>query len=203
MTEPLRALCFDLDGIIIDSEPLHERAIQLTSQHLGGRELTPAEILSIKGTIEELELVIAYRNGIFAGLFDEIGLIPGAREFIETARARGLRLALTTSALASNQRRAFAKFGLAPFFEVVVTGEDITRGKPDPEPYLLTAARLGVDPAESLVIEDSLNGVRSGKAAGCRVAALTTSFPAKNLRDVGADDVLDTYPELTRRLGWT
>ena len=218
MTE-LRAILFDLDGIIIDSEPLHERAIQLTSQHVGGRELTPTELLSIKGTIEELGAaillryhpgatllvseVIAYRNAIFTGLFDEIGLIPGAREFIETARARGLHLGLTTSALASNQRRAFTKFGLAPFFAVVVTGEDITRGKPDPEPYLLTAARLGVDPAESLVIEDSLNGVRSGKAAGCRVAALTTSFSADELRAVGAEDVLDTYADLSRRLGWS
>lgn len=218
MTEP-RAILFDLDGVIIDSEPLHERSIQLTSQHLGGRELTPAELLSIKGTIEELGAaillrchpgatlsvteIIAYRNHIFTGLFDEIPLIPGAREFIATAQARGLSLGLTTSALPSNQQRAFAKFDLAPFFETVVTGDDITRGKPDLEPYLLTAARLGVLPAESLVIEDSLNGVRSGKAAGCRVAALTTSFPAAELRGAGADDVLDTYAELAQRLGWS
>lgn len=217
MPDP-KAILFDLDGIIIDSEPLHERSIQLTSRHLGGRELTPAELLSIKGTIEELGAsillrhhpgatltvpeVIAYRNEIFSGLFDEIGLIPGAREFIRTAQSRGVRLGLTTSALPSNQQRAFAKFDLAPFFATVVTGDDITRGKPDPEPYLLTAARLGVTPADSLVIEDSLNGVRSGKAAGCRVAALTTSFPADDLRDAGADDVLDTYDELSQRLGW-
>ena len=216
MTE-LRAILFDLDGVIIDSEPLHERAIQLTSQHLGGRELTPTELLSIKGTIEEFGAtillgyhpgatltvpeVIAYRNEIFGGIFDEIELIPGAREFIEKARAAGLRLAVTTSALPVNQRRAFAKFALASLFETVVNGDDITRGKPDPEPYLLTARRLGVQPADALVIEDSVNGVLSGKAAGCRVAGLTTSFPAERLRAAGADDVVTTYAELGKLLG--
>ncbi|MDB6079354.1 MAG: putative haloacid dehalogenase-like hydrolase, partial [Akkermansiaceae bacterium] len=73
---------------------------------------------------------------------------------------------------------------------------DVTRGKPDPEPYLLTAAKLGLDPAECVVIEDSVNGVKSGLAAGCRVIAITGSFPRSVLEALGPDAVIDGYGEV-------
>ena len=93
-------------------------------------------------------------------------------------------------------------FNLSPFFSTIITGEDIINGKPHPEPYLKTAEKLAVPTANALVIEDSLNGVRSGKAAGCPVIAITTSFPRELLMELQADYVVDSFAELERLLGF-
>jgi mannitol-1-/sugar-/sorbitol-6-phosphatase len=85
---------------------------------------------------------------------------------------------------------------------MIITGQDIINGKPHPEPYLKTAEKLDVAPANALVIEDSVNGVRSGKAAGCRVIAITTSFPRERLMGVQADYADDSFAELERLLGF-
>ena len=209
MSTRLQAVLFDLDGVIIDSEGLHERAIRQTADYLG-RPIDEAGLDRFKGLVEARcadlliewtgsrltnDEVVTYRDGIYREMFDaEIQPVAGALEFVRRCReGRGLRLALATSALPSNQERAFARFALAPFFETVVTSADVRRGKPDPEPYLLAASRLGADPAACLVVEDSVNGVRSGKAAGCLVAGLTTTFAAAALREAGADVVADTF----------
>jgi beta-phosphoglucomutase len=107
-----------------------------------------------------------------------------------------LLLGLATSALRENQQRAFERFGLDCYFDAIVSGNDAQKGKPDPEPYLLTGARLDVDPAKTLVIENSVNGIRSGKAAGCKAVGLTTSFERETLEKAGADLVVDGFSEL-------
>ena len=214
--EPVRAIAFDLDGVLVDSEPLHDRAWVATVGHFGFR-FAPGEIERFRGSTDEvlathllgtlerpgatLGEVIAHKSRLFAGLFREIEPVEGAIEFVRHCHALGLALGLTTSALGVNQRMAFDRFGLAPYFSVVVTGEDITRAKPDPEPYRLTVSRLGVEPRSCWVVEDSLNGVRSGLAAGCRVAALTTSFPGPALAQTGAHLVVAGFAELSRQMG--
>jgi len=95
---------------------------------------------------------------------------------------------------------AFEKFGLSEYFDAVVTGEDIERGKPDPEPYLLTAANLSQPATACMVIEDAVSGVISGKAAGCLVVGITTSFAAEDLRNGGADLVISSFRDLGNRL---
>jgi len=95
-------------------------------------------------------------------------------------------LGLTTSATRRDQQRTFALFDLTPYFAVVVTADDVTHPKPNPEPYLTTAQRLDVTPASCLVIEDSTHGVMSAQRAGCTVAGLATSFSAERLVEAGA-----------------
>jgi mannitol-1-/sugar-/sorbitol-6-phosphatase len=213
----LEAILFDLDGVIIDSEPLHEKAFRQTSLHLG-RDLTQEEVASLKGTVEEIGAaklleynptatlsvveVMEYHNNTFKALFDQMRLIPGSREFIQKAHKKGFKLGLTTSALRENQQRIFEMFNLGPFFSTIITGQDIINGKPHPEPYLKTAEKLGVAPTNALVIEDSVNGVRSGKAAGCRVIAITTSFSRERLMELQADNVVDSFGELERLFGF-
>ena len=181
-----------------------------------GRDLTQEEVASLKGTVEEigaaklleynpaatlsLPQVMEYHNNIYKAMFDQMRLIPGSREFIRKAHKKGFKLGLTTSALQENQKRVFEMFNLGPFFSTIITGQDIINGKPHPEPYLKTAEKLGVAPANALVIEDSVNGVRSGKAAGCRVIAITTSFPRERLMELQADYVVDSFAELERLL---
>jgi len=214
MSDP-EAILFDLDGVIIDSEPLHEKAFRQTSLHLG-RDLTQEEVASLKGSVAEIGAaklleynptatlsvpqVIEYQNNLYKAMLDQMRLIPGSRDFIQKAYKKGFKLGLTTSALQENQQRIFEMFNLSPFFAAIITGQDIINGKPHPEPYLKTAEKLGVAPANALVIEDSVNGVRSGKAAGCRVVAITTSFPRERLTELQADYVVDSFAELERLL---
>jgi HAD superfamily hydrolase (TIGR01509 family) len=215
--DDLEAILFDLDGVIIDSEPLHEKAYRQTSLHLG-RDLTREEVAALRGTVDEIgaaklleynpgatltvSQVMEYNNDIYKAMFDQIRLVPGSREFIQKAHKKGFKLGLTTSALQENQQRIFEKYNLWPFFSTIITGQDIINGKPHPEPYLKTAEKLGVAPANALVIEDSVNGVRSGRAAGCRVIAITTSFPRERLMELQADFVVDSFAELERLFGF-
>ena len=235
--EPARllALIFDLDGVIIDTEPLHLRAKQLAFERHGvhvppgffdeftGRsdrdvaeqavrrhgdgsaaaERNSAEHVSAERSSAEhvlVEQVVAAKHAIFAELRGEIEPVPGALGFLRRARQRFTKLALTTSATRDNQTFAFARFDLAPFFDVVVTAEDIQRTKPDPEPYRVTVERLGLAAAECLVIEDSLNGILSAKAAGCAVAGITTSFGASELARAAPEWIVGDFAELASRL---
>lgn len=207
-----RGILFDMDGVLIDSEPTHEKSIVALSGELGAAIHDQAILNSFKGTPEKamaLRLMEMYPDSsktvveiiqrsiqLFTDLFAEVGLVPGAKEFVATSHTAGRKHGLTTSASRSSQQLAFKTFGFAGFFDTVVTGEDIHHGKPHPEPYLLTAGKLGLSPDQCLVIEDSINGIRSGKAAGCIVIGITTSFPRDLLTEAGADFTIDSFSEL-------
>ncbi len=204
-----KAVIFDMDGVVIDSEPLHERSSRLVfAQHnleiedevfadfKGSTDRTILEYLVAENGLDlEVDELLQQKRLTYASLIDELQPIPGVISFINRI-TDDFRLALTTSASRRNKELAFSKFNLHSFFEVVVTSNDITNPKPDPEPYQLTTHQLGLAPGECLVIEDSFNGVRSAFQAGCTVAGITTSFSADALREAGAHLVFDNYQEL-------
>ena len=209
------AIIFDMDGVIIDSEPLHEKAERVVfSQY----QLTvPSSVFdAFKGKSEEdvfghvvqeyadnrldASELIALKHEVYSEMIGELQLIAGARPFIERLVRRGIRLALTTSATRRDQERAFALFDLHAYFDVVVTREDVVHSKPDPEPYLTTARRLALAPALCLVIEDSIHGVLSAWRAGCTVAGLATSFSTERLLQAGARFAADDYEALAHHL---
>lgn len=207
-----RGILFDMDGVLIDSEPVHERAIIALTAELGDALDDEAVLYSFKGAPEKMmaarllvmypeqsstaEEIIRRKVDLFAGLFHQVRLIEGAKEFVERSHAAGRRHGLTTSASRSTQQLAFGTFGFGRFFDAIVTGEDITNGKPHPEPYQLTAEKLGLPTRDCLVIEDSINGVLSGKAAGCRVIAITGTFPVAALIEAGADYIITSFNEV-------
>lgn len=204
-----------MDGVVIDSEPIHDRSHRII---FGLYDLpVPAEAYpSFKGIPErklfervvsefgsdehDVDTLTVSKEETFLSLLPDMRPIPGVLDFIRRAKAQ-MRLALTTSATSRYQRFAFDRFDLDGFFEVVVTAEDIHRHKPDPEPYRETAKRLGLAPEMCLVIEDSVNGVQSAHRAGCHVAGITTSFTAGELKEAGAHFVVDTFEELAEYLG--
>jgi HAD superfamily hydrolase (TIGR01509 family) len=209
------ACIFDLDGVLINSEPLHLEALRLVFvQH--GIPLPPDGFEPFIGRTD-LDVFVASTGGLdldeltpdrlvnekhlaYDRLSDTLEMMPGVRDFIDQVTAGGLKLGLATSSVALSQRRAFQRFGLDRHFQAVVTADDVARTKPDPEPYLLAAEHLGCDPADCIVIEDSANGIRSAKGAGCYAVGLTSSFPASVLVDAGADAVVDHYQALARHL---
>jgi beta-phosphoglucomutase len=210
----IKAIIFDMDGVVVDSEPIHERSLRVVAERLG-RSMTLAEAKSFKGSTEpasavlmrdftgtmvSLEEIMRMRLAIVHELFGEVRLVDGALDFIIKCKEFGWTLALATSAVKEIQERVFAMFGIAPYFAAVVTGNDVVQGKPHPEPYLKTSAKLGLESEACLVIEDSKFGIISGKAAGCKVTGITTSFPADQLKEAGADLVVGTFTELAEQM---
>lgn len=205
-------ILFDMDGVLIDSEPVHEKAIIALTAELGDALDDEAVLYSFKGAPERTmaarllemypdqtltaEEIIQRKIVLFAGLFHQVRLIGGAKGFVERSHSTGRKHGLTTSASRSTQQLAFETFGFGRFFDTVVTGEDIRHGKPHPEPYQLTAEKLGLPTQDCLVIEDSINGVLSGKAAGCLVIAITGTFPENALIEAGADYIIHSFDEL-------
>lgn len=208
----IEGILFDMDGVLIDSEPVHEHSLLELSALLGQRFETHADLQVFKGlpelTAANLLLaqfpqatlsaseVIALRLEKVRQNFHLVKMIAGAKAFLQRCKSAGYRLGLTTSADPSIQQLAFATFELSGLFDAVITGKDVKIGKPDPEPYLLTAAKLGMAANRCMVVEDAVAGVCSGKAAGCLVIGITTSFPEAALSEVGADFVASSFAEL-------
>lgn len=209
------AVIFDLDGVLIDSEPLHERAKQVVVDAHGlevpteafeaflgktDRDIFTYIVDTYGDGTADVEALIDAKQAAYRDLIGELTMVDGARAFLEAVAAR-YPTALATSAVRRNQELAFERFDLMPFFEAVVVAEDLTHHKPHPEPYLTAAAGLARPPERCLVLEDSVNGIRSARAAGCTAVGLTTSFPADALREAGAHHVADSFAALADLFG--
>lgn len=187
------AILFDLDGVLIESRPVVERQWSIWAHE---HHLDPAKVIHVahgRPTIDTVrqfapQLDAAAEAGIIEQReiadLDGVRAIPGASGLL--ARIPPGRWAVVTSAtrdLATTRLRAVA----LPLPRHLISASDITRGKPDPEPYLMGAAALRLQPRECVVIEDSPSGVRAGKAAGMRVIAVPTTYAVEEL---GHADVL-------------
>jgi len=194
------AVLFDLDGVLVESAGVVEASWGRWAEDRGvdfaallpvlhgrpGRELV-SEFAPDLDVEAEVATITAYEMAEEGAL----RAVPGARECVEAAP----RWAIATSGgreLALGRLRAVGH----PVPDVLVSADDITRGKPDPEPYLKAAAALGVPPERCLVIEDAPAGIAAGKAAGMRVVAVTTSHRAEELS--AADAVYTSMDEVRR-----
>jgi HAD superfamily hydrolase (TIGR01509 family) len=215
----IRAVTFDMDGLMFNTEDVYTLAGTELLARRGCRftpELKDAMMglpprASFQVVIDWHELdetwesLAADSNEIFLGLLPErLATMPGLMELLANLEHSGIPKAIATS---SNRRLAYvclAAFQLAPRFSFILTSEDITRGKPDPEIYLLAAERFGISPAEMLVLEDSQNGCRAAAASGAFTVAVPgehsrkQDFSAANLEVNGLGD-----PRLYEVLGIT
>jgi HAD superfamily hydrolase (TIGR01509 family) len=203
----------DLDGVLVDTEPLHMKSWQAAAAALG-IPLQGLRFEEFRGVSEAavaarlraragagapaVEEVVKLKQGAYEDLRDEIDLVAGAREFLEACRDAGVRLGLVTSGLRHNQRFVFERFGLGAYFAGVVTGEDVTHGKPSPEPYERCLSLLDAEPGAAFAVEDSLAGVASAKAAGCFVVAVAHTFAGAQLLQAEADLVAPTIAHVGR-----
>lgn len=206
-----QAIIFDLDGVIIDSEALHTAAVAAALAEYGVN-LPPSVFEEYIGIPDEIFLehasqaylegrvpastLLADKQRIFLATQDQVKTVPGALDFVRWVRPQASATGLVTSSLRANQELAFARFALAPYFDTVVTAEDVNNAKPHPEPYLTAVVRLGLPAGDCIVIEDSLHGIAAAKAAGCCTVGLTTSYSAEVLAAAGADYVCIDYDEV-------
>lgn len=191
MTEPTRAVLFDMDGVLVDSEPIWYDVETALVEGMGGTWSHEHQAKCIGGTVDwfcryVIELTGSTRTPqdveaevlatMAARMTDALTVHEGALELVDAVRARGSRTALVTSSYRALVDPALAWLG-AHRFDAVITGDEVTRGKPHPEPYLAACRSIGIDPGAAVVVEDSLSGVRSAEAAGCTVVVVPSVAP--------------------------
>lgn len=216
----LGAVIFDFDGVVTDSEILHFRAfneilsphgLELTKKEYYTRYLGLSDVDCLKALIEEGRLVIEaaqiptlvqQKTHVFAKLARTDGsIIEGVREFLDLLTAASIPIAICSGALRAEIELILEDAGLRRLFDVIVSAEDVTHGKPDPEGFLLALQRLNeavvvpITPGQCIVIEDSHWGLRAGEAAGMHTIAVTNTYDAEQLST--AEKVVDRLSDLT------
>jgi HAD superfamily hydrolase (TIGR01509 family) len=183
----LRSIIFDLDGVLADSEPwwnqidaklLAEYGVTYRGEYhqnvVGVSYRLAVEFYKKAfGLSVATEEVMRRRGEIATEFFaDRVGLFPHVKEVLQELRQMKLHLAVATSSVSASARPFLDRHHLTGFFEVIVTGEEVERGKPAPDIYLCAAQHLGISSDACLVVEDALPGVAAAKAASMRVAAI-------------------------------
>jgi HAD superfamily hydrolase (TIGR01509 family) len=215
VTRPIHAVVFDMDGVLLDSEPLW-RAVEREVFGRLGIEVTEEDLMKTMGVriadvVEGWHRRHPWEGPSSAEVTEEIvdrvaetieregRLSDDAIDAIDYLRGLGLPLALASSSPMRLIRAVLSMGGLEDRFDVVLTAEEEERGKPDPAVYLTAARRLGVAPERCLAIEDSLAGIKAAKAAGM-VCIAVPEHPPQEARQVGAGLVLDSLKELDDRI---
>jgi HAD superfamily hydrolase (TIGR01509 family) len=208
------AIIFDLDGVLADSEPWwNEIDAKLLAEHgvtyrgeyhrnvLGVSYRLACEFYKKKfGLSASVEELMRQRGEIATDYFaNRIGLFPSVKRVLQELRRMKLHLAVATSSVSASARPFLARHELTEFFDVIVTGEEVERGKPHPDIYLRAAEKVGVPADACLVIEDALPGVAAAKAAKMRVAAIPDRrFVDPNAYKQETDWVLENLSEIPR-----
>jgi len=192
----IRAILWDMDGVIVDSMDYHYRAFRGVLSAYGralSRDEYFGELIGLRNDaifsrllgplrVEEVSSLKSAKEGAYRRLIaGHVEALPGALDLIALARKAGLHQAIVSSTPRGNIALILQSLGIEEAFDVVVGEEDALRGKPDPEGFLVAASRLGVAPALCVVIEDAPEGIAAGKAAGMRCIAVTTTRAAENL----------------------
>ena len=210
-----KGIIFDMDGVLVDSEPFITKAlIQMFAEQ--GLKIAPQEFHPFTGVGETRFISSIAKNynlpidinrckrrtydiylDIIKGMLNPL---PGAAQFVDRCRRLGKKTAIASSADMRKIEGNFAELKIPPqSFDAVICGSDVKHTKPAPDIFLLAAEKLGLDAKDCLVIEDALNGIKAAKAAGCRCLAITSSFTVAQLAgaDFYAPDLVHVPPEAT------
>jgi beta-phosphoglucomutase family hydrolase len=208
-----RAVIFDMDGVLVDSGAHHRQAWRAVLDELGvapaqpefwrvtigrpsveavpfllGRPIPPAEAYRVAARKQE-----HYRRLSREGPLT----VRGVAAFVDALVARGVPRAVATSASIVDADPLLRRLGLRDRFEVLVAAEDVRRGKPDPEVYLLAAEGLRVPPAHCVVFEDAVVGVQAARSAGMRVIGVSTAHTVTELVAAGAERAIEHFEGIT------
>ncbi|NLV36995.1 MAG: HAD family phosphatase [Clostridiaceae bacterium] len=198
----VKAVIFDMDGVIVDSEPIHFESDRMTMKHYG-KYITDEELsryvgvsnpdmwaelrekYQLEATVEELlETQFSYKKLLIGDR--KLEPIDGIRELLEQLKGGEVRIGLASSSSREFIEFMLSNLGLAGYFEVVISGEEVQRGKPFPDIFLKAAQGLGVEPSDCMVIEDSGHGVKAAKRAGMRCVGFVS--PNSGKQDLSSAD---------------
>ncbi len=218
----MKAVLFDMDGTLVDSEKLWDVSLAALYERLGG-ELTPAVRASMVGSVAENTMRIVYTdldleldptamaassswlNDYTETLFDSgLPWCAGARELLDALAAERTPMALVTNTQRALTERALKSIG-GHYFSATVCGDEVASGKPAPDPYLRAAALLGLAPEQCLAVEDSVTGSSAAERAGCPVLVVPNDVEVpggrrrrhiSSLADVDVDDLRAIHSQL-------
>jgi len=208
-----RAVIFDMDGVLVDSNAHHRGAWLALLDELGvapaqpeywrltiGRPSTEAVplLLGRVGDVAEAHRLADrklehYRRLSRSGL----PAVRGVSAFIDELATQRVPCAVATSATRMDTDQVLGRIGLLERFAAVITAEDVRRGKPDPEVYLRAAGAIGIEPRDCLVFEDAIVGVQAARRAGMRVIGVTTAHNETELRAAGVERVVEDFEGVT------
>ena len=205
----LRGVIFDMDGVLVDSHPLHMRTWKQFLLSVGKSVSDQDLEFVLEGrkqrdilrhflgelTEEQVRLYGEHKDKFYQEESAAIEAMPGVREFIEQLDRESIPMAVASCGRARRVTHILDILLLRKHFQVVVTGDDVQEGKPDPTIFNLTARRLNLDAESVLVVEDSVSGVRAAKAAGMKCLGITLPFRAQELIRAGVDRVLSSFCE--------
>jgi HAD superfamily hydrolase (TIGR01509 family) len=206
-----KGVIFDMDGVLIDSHPVHRvawrRFLASVGKSVSDEQLDfilegrrRDEILRYflgdlpEGTIAEYG---QRKEDFFQENFKDVKLIPGVELFLRELKTAGVKTGIATSASSYRTLRTLQLLNLQNGFAAVITGDDVSAGKPDPAAYRLAADRMNLDADQLLVLEDAPSGVQAAKAAGMRCIGVSSNGRADVLRQAGADQVISDFVDLS------
>lgn len=207
------AAIFDWDGVIINSISQHEDAwARLANEQklpmppdafrqgfgMKNDRIIP-EVLGWTADNTEIARLSQRKEALYRAILQETGIesLPGVTVFLTALKAAGIPRAIASSTDYENIRVALDLIRLADYFDAIISAEDVSRGKPDPQVFLLAAEKLAVLPARCVVFEDAIVGIEAGHAAGMKVVAVTTTHPPATLQ--AADRVVNHLDQLSVR----
>jgi len=204
-------IVFDMDGVLIDSNPYHKKALKSFAKRYGydlGEEELRAKVYGRQNkewipnlfnremSQDEIEKYAEEKELSFQKIYDkDIEAVTGLIPFLRTLRDSNVPRAIATSAPQMNVDFVFRKTEIGDYFGLVLNDSHVKRGKPDPEIYLKASELLGFEPADCIVFEDSLSGVEAAQRANCRVIAVATTHEAEEFGKV--DMVIRDFTEIT------
>ncbi len=211
MSVPPFTAVFDWDGVIINSEASHRTGWERLAQETGrvlpsgyfeksfGRrnaEIVP-EILGWTHDAAEIAWLVVRKEEHYRDIVRETGVqtLPGVLTWLKALAAAGIPCGIGSSTARLNIDLSLEIIGCAPFFQTIVSAEDVTRGKPAPDIFLAVARGLGMPPDKCVVFEDAIFGLEAARAAGMKAVAVTTTYPAAQLAP-HADRVVQRLDEL-------
>lgn len=205
-----KAVIFDMDGVLVDNSDIHTDAFVIYCKRHGmdmkremlrpyfgmgnadiftglfNKNFTPAE-LTVMG--EEKEAI--YREIFESKIEPQKGLIT----LLEELKAKGIKMAVGSSAMRKNVDFVLEKCGIAGYFDAISCGDMVSKAKPDPEVFVIAAELLGEAPVDCVVVEDAFAGVKAARAIGSRVVVLTTTYPREQHTDF--DVLIDDFTQIT------
>jgi beta-phosphoglucomutase-like phosphatase (HAD superfamily) len=205
----LRAVIFDLDGVIVDSHPAHLQAWK-TLLHSLEKNVSENDLQFVMEgykrevilrhflgelSADDVNYYGAKKDALFRDSLQDIKTVPGFTTFFDSVQRAGLPVALASSASRWRAEHTLTCLGLARAFRAIITGDDVAEGKPDPAIFQAAARGLGADPAEILVCEDAVAGVEAAKSAGMKCLAIAANGRRPLLKEAGADLVVGDFTE--------
>ncbi len=211
----IRGVVFDMDGVLVDNMPIHIEAFGVFCERFGGcdnweevimnsvgmgndeilKMMMPCEVIEKYGTKELARIKEEIYREIYAS---RITPVAGLKELLAEFKSRGIKCAVGSSGCKENVEFVVESCGISDYFDVLIYSDLVTRCKPDPEIYQLAIEKLGIEPKDTLVFEDAINGIVAAKGASAgKIIALATTLDRDILAcESGVDRIIDDFTEV-------